>query len=124
LGRSSCELIGSFHDDEGGTGDQIMGLEDAISRRFRDEVPLRIGEAVSQFAWRQGGFVQGQLHHLVADVVRNPVLDLARPGPVILKALGATGPIGRIPVIERRPGNAEFLQGSPRRSLRNRRLPA
>ena len=43
----------------------------------------RIGEAGGQFAWRQGGFVQGQLHHLVADVVQNPVPDLARPEPVI-----------------------------------------
>ena len=73
-----------------------MGLEDAIGGRFRDEVPLRVGEAGGQFAWRRGGFVQSQLHLPVADVVRNPVPDLARPGPVILKALGATGPIGRI----------------------------
>jgi hypothetical protein len=43
------EFVGGLDDDEGWAGDQVMGLEQAIDRGFRDEVALRVGEGDRQF---------------------------------------------------------------------------
>ena len=45
------ELVGGLDDDEGWAGDQIVGLEQPIDGRFRDEVAFCIGEAGGQLAW-------------------------------------------------------------------------
>src|SRR6476620_6791258 len=47
--RLVLELVGSLHHDEGRTGDQIVGLEQAIHRGFRHEVALGIGKTHGQF---------------------------------------------------------------------------
>jgi hypothetical protein len=40
------EFVGGLNDDEGRAGDQVMGLEQAIDRGFRDEVALRVSMTV------------------------------------------------------------------------------
>ena len=47
--RLVLELVGGLHHDEGRTGDQVVGLEQAIHRGFRHEVALGIGKAHGQF---------------------------------------------------------------------------
>lgn len=62
--RLVMEFVGGLDDDEGRAGDQVMGLEQAIDRGFRDEVALRVGEGDRQFPGRQLRLVQRQLDDL------------------------------------------------------------
>ena len=61
------ELIGCLDDDEGRAGAQVVGLEQAVDGRFRDEVALHVGERYCQFPWRQLRLIQGQLYDLAAE---------------------------------------------------------
>ena len=47
------ELIGGLDDDKGWAGDQVVGLEQAVDGRFRDEGALGIGKRHRQFPRRQ-----------------------------------------------------------------------
>jgi hypothetical protein len=51
-GGLGVELVGRLHHDEGRAGDQVMRLEQAIDRGFRDEVALLLGEPYAEFARR------------------------------------------------------------------------
>src|SRR3546814_4159541 len=49
-GGFGVELIGGLDHDIGRAGDQIMGLQQAVNRGFRDEVALLVGEAHRQLS--------------------------------------------------------------------------
>src|ERR1019366_3711051 len=72
------ELIGGFHDNVGGTGDQVVLLQQAIDRSLRDKIVFRVREACRKFPWRQLRLVQGQLHDLATDIVGDAIPDALR----------------------------------------------
>ena len=55
------------------TGDQILGLEDAIHAGLREEVPLLVRELPRQLAGRFCRIGQSGLHDAVPDPRRDPV---------------------------------------------------
>ena len=71
-----CELAGGLDDDEGRTGDQIVGLEKPVNRAFADKIALGIGEGHSQLARAQFRPVQRQrdqaVSHGIGDLVPHP----------------------------------------------------
>ncbi len=54
------ELAGRLDDNEGRTGDQIVGLEKPVNRAFRDKIALAVGKSNGQLAWTQLRSIQGQ----------------------------------------------------------------
>ncbi len=49
------ELVGGFDHDVGRAGDQVLGLEQAVDGRLRDEVAPLVGEAHRQLTWLSSG---------------------------------------------------------------------
>ncbi|OAG75493.1 hypothetical protein Amal_03311 [Acetobacter malorum] len=67
------EALRCLDDDEFRTGDQVMGLEQAIDRGFRDEIALFVGEPHGNFTRRQFRRLQRQINDLCTDIVRDAV---------------------------------------------------
>ena len=111
------ELIGSLDDHEGRVGDQVVGLEQTVDGRFRDEVAPRVGERHGQFPVREFRLVQGYLHDLPADIVRDTVPYPARATGAVLKSSLAKGSISVIPSVKRRCRDAELVQRPPDREV-------
>ena len=84
------ELVGRLDDDEGRTGDQVVGLEQPIDRRFRDEVAVCIGEARGQLARRQLGNIQRHRDDALAHIIGDAVPDAIRPRRLVLERLRST----------------------------------
>ena len=111
------ELIGCLDDDEGRAGDQVVGLEQAVDGRFRDEVALRVGERHCKFAWRQLRLIQGQLYDLAADIVRDTVPHPAGTAIAIFKTGLVKGSIAIVPAIECGRRNTQLVQAAPDRQM-------
>ena len=111
------ERIGGLDDDEGGAGDQIMGLQKPIHRGLRDEVALRVGELHRQFPGAEFRLLQGQVNDLVAHIVGNTVPDPTRAADAVLEAGEAKRTIAIVPSIERRPRNPQLVQRPPGRQM-------
>jgi hypothetical protein len=62
------------------TSDQVVVLQQAINRGFRDKISFRVGEARRQLPWRQLRLIQRKLYDLTTHIVRNSVPDAVRPG--------------------------------------------
>jgi hypothetical protein len=94
-----------------------MGFQKAINARFRDEVALCVGEGHGQLPGRQLRLVQGQVHNLAADVVRDPVPHPTGTAGTILETGLANGPVAVVPSVKRRCRNAELIQGAADRQV-------
>ena len=57
------------------------------------DIALRIGEGYGQLPWRQFRFIQGQLHNLLADIVRDVVPYSTRAAGAVFKAGLAKDPV-------------------------------
>ena len=108
--RLVLELIARLQDDEGGTGDQIMRLERAIHRGFRDKIAFFIRERHGQLAWRQFRLLQRQFHNLALHFGGNPVPDVLRLGRLILQSNLPALQISVIPAIECGAWNTQLGQ--------------
>jgi len=104
------ELIGCLDDHEGRTGDQIMGLEQPVDRRFRDEVAPGVGEGDGQFARRQVRLLKCKFDDLIAHLPRNAVPDPCGLGFAIFQRIDAAIEISVIPAMEGGTRNAELVQ--------------
>src|ERR1700680_3389900 len=89
-----------------------------IDRSLRDKVLLLVGEAHSQLPRRQLRNLQSQVDDLPADIIGNAIPDTIWSGTVVSQRLRAALTISVIPAVERRAGNAEFIQGALGRQMR------
>src|SRR5580704_1081307 len=111
------ELIGSLHDDIGGTGDQVVVLQQAIDRSLRDKISFRVGEARRQLPWRQLRLIQRQLHDLTTHIVRNSVPDAVRPGRSVFQGLRPAALVEVAPSVKSGARDAELFQRPARRQM-------
>ena len=117
-GSLGVELIGSLDHDVGRTGDQIMGLQQAVNCGFRHEVALLVSEADRQFAGAELAVIQCHLDDLVLDVLSDAVPHPARRRRSIRERLQATIEVAVIPAVKRPAGNAELIQRPLGRQVR------
>ena len=111
------ERIGCLDDDKDRAGDQIVGLEQAVDGRFRDEVALGIGKRHRQFPRRQLRLIQSQAQDLLADSVRDTVPHPAGTTGAVLKTGFAEGSVAIVPPVERARRNAQLVQSTPDRQV-------
>lgn len=78
------ELVGGPDHDMRRRGDEVLGLEDAVCRGFRDQVPLLVGVADRQLPRREVFVLERKLHDVPANLVGDTVPD--RPGSWGLQA--------------------------------------
>jgi hypothetical protein len=72
------ELVRGTDHDMRRRGDEVLGLEDAVRRGFRDEVSLLVGVLDRQLPRREVFVLERELHDVPANLVRDAVPD--RPG--------------------------------------------
>jgi len=72
------ECLSGLHQDIRRAGYQIPGLQHPVNRALRDKVPLLIGIANSQLAWRELRLVQGQLDDRIPVTLRDLVPSYSR----------------------------------------------
>ena len=70
------------------------------------DIALRIGEGYGQRPLRPVRFIQGQLHNLLADIVRDVVPYSTEAAGVAYKAGLAKGPVSVVPPVNRRAPDA------------------
>ena len=116
--RLVLELIGGFHDNVGGTGDQIMLLEQAIDGSLRDKIVFRVCESCRKFPWRQLRLVQSQLHDLATDIVGDAIPDALRPGRSIFRGFHPAGLAVVAPSVKGGARNAGLFQRPARWQMR------
>jgi hypothetical protein len=110
--------VGRLHQDEGGTGDQVVRLQEPVNRGFRDEVALLVDERDGQLSRRQLRLFERELKHRLSNRSREFVPHPPRRRRAILEAFSVTGSIAIVPAIEGGPWDPELGQGAPYRQRR------
>ena len=109
-GGLRVELVGGLDHGVGQTGDQVMGLQEAVNRGFRHEVALLVGEAHRQFARGKLGRLERHLDDLRADILGDAVPHPARRRGAILKGFRTALEEAVIPAVERPARNTQLVQ--------------
>src|SRR5208282_5373332 len=117
-GGGMSEAVGRLNQDEGGTGDQVVRLQEPVNRGFRDEVLLAVDERDGQLPRRQLRLFECELEHRLSNRSGELVPYLPwRRGP-ILEVFIMAGSIAIVPAIKGGPWDAELSQGPPYRQRR------
>ena len=118
VGRTGLvgKLAGCLDDDERRTGDQVVRLEQATDRRFRDEVAALVGEAHRQLAWGQFGLFERHLDERGPHIVRDAVPHPARLRWSIFQSFGTAGLIAVVTCGRRWRGRCRSAPALPSRA--------
>jgi hypothetical protein len=94
------EGVGRLHQDEGGTGDQVVRLQEPVDRGFRDKVALLVDERDGQLPRRQLRRFESELKHRLSNRSGEFVPYPPRRRDAILEAFRVAGSIAIVPAIE------------------------
>ena len=114
------ELIGSLHNNEGRTGNQIMGLEKPVYRALRNKITLGIRERYRSRARAPLRSVQSPRDQPVADLIGATMPRACRPWRFVCQGVAPLKTVTLLPAVEwgsRHTEHGQCLLGAKVRAL-------